>query len=143
MPVPCTRCTRLKKNCIKSEKDSSRCLDCVKAGGGVRCVEAQLSEDIRFDKLIESRNQLEEEEESLSEQAELILARLSRVRKQKRLMHKQAASYLQRELERHKEETGSSVLLPSPSPPPKLPELSDSFLDQFLIENPLEPVSNS
>ncbi|KAI2786724.1 hypothetical protein POX_g09116 [Penicillium oxalicum] len=88
--IPCERCVRLKRVCIRADC-SDRCGDCVRAGGGVKCMMPSPSfTDAEWRRLVKSQNQIEEEEEA-------ILAKLLRLRKQKRLLQKRAGDFIARD----------------------------------------------
>lgn len=88
--IPCERCVRLKRVCIRADC-SDRCSDCVRAGGGVKCVmPTPTFTDAEWRRLVKSQNQIEEEEEA-------ILAKLLRLRKQKRLLQKRAGDFIARD----------------------------------------------
>ncbi len=87
---PCERCIRLHKVCIKSES-SDRCSECVKTNG-VRCKMPDPSfSDAEWKRLVKAQNSIEEEEE-------VILAKLLRLRKQKRLLQKRAGDFIARDI---------------------------------------------
>lgn len=88
--VPCDRCVRLKRVCVRADC-SDRCGDCVKGGGGVKCEMSNPTfTDAEWRRLVKSQNSLEEEEEA-------ILAKLLRLRKQKRLLQKRAGDFIARD----------------------------------------------
>jgi len=79
--MPCTPCFRRKSRCVSSPK-SSRCVECVLRG---RACDGSSVGDVllRTDKaLVKIRDEEEKAEEQLAE----VLARLQRLRKQKRLL---------------------------------------------------------
>jgi hypothetical protein len=101
MVFSCVRCVRLNKRCVKSS-DSDRCSECVKMGS-CKCEEAPLPSATAWNRLISAQRSLEDEEEAT-------LAKLLRLRKQKKLLSRRAGDFLQRdiseieELERLEEE---------------------------------------
>jgi hypothetical protein len=88
--IPCERCVRLKRVCVRADY-SDRCSDYVRAGGGVKCaMPTPTFTDAEWRRLVKSQNQIEEEEEA-------ILAKLLRLRKQKRLLQKRAGDFIARD----------------------------------------------
>jgi hypothetical protein len=86
---PCVRCDRLNKTCIKSEI-SKRCNECVRSGR-CRCCFPEMSSDFAWKKLVAAQRQLDEEEEAA-------LAKILRLRKQRRLLQKRAGEFLQKDI---------------------------------------------
>lgn len=83
--------------CIRADC-SERCGGCVKGGGGVRCEMSNPTfSDAEWRRLVQSQNSLEESEEAILQQQELLLAKLMRLRKQKRLLKKRAGDFIARD----------------------------------------------
>lgn len=87
---PCERCIRLHRSCIKSE-NSGRCSECVKANGASCKMPEPSFSDAEWKRLVKAQNTIEEEEE-------VILAKLLRLRKQKRLLQKRAGDFIARDI---------------------------------------------
>ena len=92
---PCDRCAHLHKPCFKS-LSSDCCNECVKAGSS-RCIMPESSfSDAEWKRLVKAQNSLEEEEE-------VALAKLLRLRKQKRLLQKRAGDFIACDIKEVKE----------------------------------------
>lgn len=95
--VPCDRCVRLNRICVRADC-SDRCSDCVKGGGGVKCIMSNPTfTDAEWRRLVKSQNSLEAEEERILAEQEQMLAKLMRLRKQKRLLRKRAGDFIARD----------------------------------------------
>ena len=88
--VPCSRCISLDRTCIRSEQ-SSRCAGCVRAGGRAKCdMPKESFTDAEWRRLLKFQSSLDDEEEA-------VLAKLLRLRKQKKLLKKRAGDFIARE----------------------------------------------
>lgn len=88
--VPCLRCVSQHKTCVRSDR-SKRCAGCNQAGGSVKCEMPKESfTDAEWRRLLRFQSSLDEEEEE-------VLARLLRLKKQKKLLKKRAGDFLARE----------------------------------------------
>jgi len=85
---PCHKCALSGKSCIKSEI-SKRCSECVRSGRG-RCVE-MASSDLAWKKLLAAQKKIEEDEEAT-------LAKLLRLKKQRKLLQKRAGQFIQTDI---------------------------------------------
>lgn len=100
LAIPCLRCSQQDKKCIKSEI-SSRCSECIRVGR-CKCVE-MASSDLAWKKLLEAQRKIDADEEAT-------LAKLLRLKKQRKLLQKRAGQFIQtdikdvEELERLEEE---------------------------------------
>ena len=98
MTLPCTRCARLGKSCIKTE-GSNRCSECVKATN-CRCETSEASfSDAEWRRLVRAQQKLEDDEERANEEMAMILARLNRYKKQKKLLRRRAGDFISRDIE--------------------------------------------
>ncbi|KAJ5129195.1 uncharacterized protein N7515_004266 [Penicillium bovifimosum] len=90
--TPCRRCVSLNKTCIRSDR-SLRCNNCVRGGGKIKCEMPESTfSDAEWRRLIKFQNSLESEEEEL-------LAKVLRLRKQRRLLQKRAGDFIARKYE--------------------------------------------
>lgn len=85
LAIPCFRCAELGKSCIKSSI-SKRCSACVRATN-CRCVD-MASSDLAWKKLIAAQKKLDDDEEAT-------LAKLLRLKKQRKLLQKRAGEFIQ------------------------------------------------
>lgn len=105
--LPCDRCHRLDKVCVKAEF-SSRCSSCIRAGN-CRCAAMPVSES-SWKRLVSAQDKIEADEEKAREEMAALMARMNRLQKQKKLLRKRAGEFIQtdikdvEELERLEEE---------------------------------------
>lgn len=92
---PCDRCCRLDRVCVKAE-GSSRCSNCVRAGN-CKCIEMVNSES-SWKRLIAAQDKIEADEEKAQQEVAALMARLSRLQKQKKLLRKRAGEFLQTDI---------------------------------------------
>jgi hypothetical protein len=83
MPIPCAPCARLHRSCIASEADSSRCAECI-ATGRSDCDIFGLSRS-QLLKIADRHSSIESELEAAEEEAEKLAAKVSRLRREKKL----------------------------------------------------------
>lgn len=95
--VPCLRCVAQNKTCIRSGR-SHRCAACNRAGGTIKCeMPTESFTDAEWRRLLRSQSSLESEEEAILEAQQEMLAKLARLRKQKKLLRKRAGDFIARE----------------------------------------------
>ena len=76
--LPCSRCHRLDKTCVKAEF-SSRCSGCIRAGN-CRCADMPISE-ASWKRLVTAQDKIEADEEKAREEMAAPMARMSRLQK--------------------------------------------------------------
>ncbi len=92
---PCSRCGETGKTCIKAEF-SKRCNECIRANN-CRCVDMPVS-DLAWKRLAEAQEKIEADEEKAREEVAALMARLSRLQKQKKLLRKRAGQFIQTDI---------------------------------------------
>ena len=87
VPMPCSYCEEhnLGKDCLVADSESSRCLTCVRLNLS-NCDVRGLSPD-QLNKITLKHRRLEEELEAVEEEAQLLNAKILRLRKQKRMWY--------------------------------------------------------
>jgi len=154
----CSLCERQGRKCIVSSSDSSRCAECIRQGR--KCdVRGPVESD--WDSLDRQKARLDEEEERAISVSQEAMAKILRLRKQKRFLLKRESEMLRRglrtldelveaeekerlekekiEKERVEEETANVDAAPTPIDSssfdffdPSLPELSEADLEALL-----------
>lgn len=95
--VPCIRCVRLKRVCVRSDH-SDRCADCVKGGGGVKCIMSQPSySDAEWRRLVKVQEQIAEERRRAIQASQEAMAKVLRLERHEALLRSRAGDFIARD----------------------------------------------
>lgn len=94
--LPCERCSRLDRPCIRVD-DSSKCRGCVKANN-VPCVGMSNPSEKNWDRLLDAHEKIDKREDAVHEEIFRLQREVVRLKKQKKLLHRRARDFLKKDV---------------------------------------------